>query len=74
VQRTLDEFDTDKDGSLSATEIEAMPEYRRDSTKRADTDNNGTVTRSELVKATQAFLRQRQQGGGGFNRRPGGER
>ncbi|MFP6676864.1 MAG: efflux RND transporter periplasmic adaptor subunit [Pirellulaceae bacterium] len=75
AQSTLDQFDTDKDGSLSSEEIDAMPENRKSSALRADANKDGSVTRSELVQAMQAMMRGRQQGGGGGgNRRPGGER
>jgi len=61
VQKTFDEFDTDKDGSLSTDEINAMPDFRKAGALRGDADSDGIVTKAELMKAIQ----QRQGGGGG---------
>jgi HlyD family secretion protein len=72
VQGTLDEFDTDKDGSLSATEISAMPDSRQKSTKRADADSDGIVTKAELTKGVQAFMSGAGRQGGGAGREGGG--
>lgn len=65
VQRTLDEYDTDKDGSLSADEIKAMPERNQSRMASADDDGDGAISKSELTKSTDALIKRIQQGGGG---------
>lgn len=65
VAKTLEDFDSNKDGSLTQDEIDAMPEFRKAGMKQADADGNGTVSKDELTKVTEAFIKMRQQGGGG---------
>jgi RND family efflux transporter MFP subunit len=65
VQRSFDQFDADKDGSLSADEISGMDERRKPMVEGADEDGDGKVTKAELTKATQAFIQKMQQQGGG---------
>lgn len=61
----LMQYDTDRDGKLKA---EDLPERMRGIVTRADTDNDGVVTRDELAAMA------RQAGGGPGGRREGGER
>ncbi len=67
VQRTFDEFDTDKNDKLSPEEIANMPEERRSRAGSADTNKDGTITKSEMTQQMQAVRKrmQQQQNGGG---------
>jgi len=49
ADKTLASSDTDKDGKLSSTEIDAIDERFRDRVKQSDTNRDGSVDRSELV-------------------------
>lgn len=73
VARTLEEFDTDKDGKLQAAELAAMPEDRRSRMGDVDTNKDGDIDRAELTaamaKVAQMIRDRMQQGGGGA---PGG--
>lgn len=71
IANTLERFDTDKDGKLSAAEIAGMDERYRERYAGADTNGDGFVDRAEMMPvATAAVQRikemQAQQGGGGF--------
>jgi HlyD family secretion protein len=75
VNRSFDEFDADKDGSLSMAEIDAMPERSKESAKAADSDADGKVTRSELTVAMAkvvARIRAAMSGGGAGGGAAGG--
>ena len=60
VARSMERNDTDGDGKLSASEIEAIDSQFRDGVKAADSDGDGVVTKDELTKSIQARM-----GGGG---------
>ncbi len=71
ITRALEQFDTDKDGKLSTTEIAGMDERFRDRYATADTNGDGFIDRAEMMPvATAAVQRikemQAQGGGGGF--------
>ncbi len=72
IARTLDSFDTDKDGTLSADELNAIPEERRGRLIAADTNGDGSVDRTELTVAMNEVMKRIQQGGGGLGGQPGG--
>lgn len=48
-------LDTDSDGTLSATELEAIPADRRGMITAADADGDGSVTKEEFTKAMSKF-------------------
>ena len=60
VDRSMERSDTDGDGQLSASEIEAMDSQFRGFVKAADGDGDGVVTKAELMKSFQSRM-----GGGG---------
>lgn len=60
VDRSMERSDTDGDGQLSASEIEAMDSQFRGFIKAADGDGDGIVTKAELMKSFQSRM-----GGGG---------
>lgn len=71
IANTLERFDTDKDGKLSAAEIAGMDERYRERYAGADTNGDGFVDRAEMMPVATAAVqrikeRQAQQGGGGF--------
>jgi HlyD family secretion protein len=51
VNRAFEQFDTDKDGMLSATEVAGMPERQRAGVAEADTDGDGNLSRAEVTTA-----------------------
>ncbi len=57
---SMDRSDTDRDGKLSASEIEAIDAQFRSGVKAADTNGDGVVTKDELTKSIQSRM-----GGGG---------
>jgi RND family efflux transporter MFP subunit len=66
VARTLEEYDTNKDGTLQASELAAMPEDRRGRMGEADTNKDGNIDRAELTTAmarVAQMIRERMQGG-----------
>lgn len=73
VARTMEEFDTNKDGKLQAAELAAMPEDRRSRMGDVDTNKDGDIDKAELTaamaKVAQMIRERMQQGGGGA---PGG--
>ena len=60
VDRSMERSDTDGDGQLSASEIEAMDSQFRGFIKAADGNGDGIVTKAELMKSFQSRM-----GGGG---------
>ncbi|MEC7407600.1 MAG: HlyD family efflux transporter periplasmic adaptor subunit, partial [Planctomycetota bacterium] len=60
VNQSMERSDTDGDGQLSASEIEAMDNQFRGFVKAADGDGDGVVTKAELMKSFQSRM-----GGGG---------
>ena len=60
VKMSMDRSDTDRDGKLSASEIEAIDAQFRSGVKAADTNGDGVVTKDELTKSIQSRM-----GGGG---------
>jgi HlyD family secretion protein len=60
VTRIMERADTDKDGKISAEEIQAMDPERSGSVKAGDTDGDGAVTREELLQGLKSRM-----GGGG---------
>lgn len=50
----MSSVDTNKDGQLSKDEIQAIPAERRGTVEGADSDNDGNVSRQELLKAIKA--------------------
>lgn len=69
VNRIMESNDKDEDGILSAEEIEGIPEQFRDRLTAADADEDGTISKDELLKYYTERAAQRGSGGGG---RPGG--
>ncbi|MDX1945448.1 MAG: HlyD family efflux transporter periplasmic adaptor subunit [Pirellulaceae bacterium] len=66
VSRAFDENDTDKDGKLSQSEIDAMDERRKQMFAAADTTGDGFIDQSEAtVAAAQAIQRMRERAGPG---------
>lgn len=61
VNMSMQRSDTDGDGKLSASEIEAIDGQFRAGVKAADTDGDGIVTKDELTKS----FKSRMGGGGG---------
>jgi hypothetical protein len=55
-------MDTDKDGKLSAAEMDSMPPQLKERLGNADANNDGGVDQGEL---TAAFAKMRAAGGGG---------
>ena len=62
VTRIFERLDGDGDGKLSSEEINQMDPDRRGLVDSADTDGDGTVTRSELMGAARKRM---SEGGGG---------
>ena len=60
-------------GILSAEEIEGIPEQFRDRLTAADADEDGTISKDELLKYYTERAAQRGSGGGGGGRPGGGE-
>ena len=60
VSRSMERNDTDKDGKLSAEEIQAIDSQYRSSVSAADKDGDGAVTRAELTES----IKKRMSGGG----------
>ena len=54
VKRSMERNDTDKDGKLSSDEIAKIDRRFRGSISEADSDGDGFVSRSELLKSTKA--------------------
>lgn len=74
VNRSFEQFDADKDGTLSAKEIEGMPERQRGNLAEADTDGDGNISRAEMTVAMAkvvAMIKARMSQGGGAGG-PGG--
>ncbi len=67
VQMMLDRFDTNGDGQLDASELDALEGRMRDRLAQADTDNDGIISREELVESSRRMMEQMQRNGG-----PGG--
>ncbi|WP_390622347.1 HlyD family efflux transporter periplasmic adaptor subunit [Novipirellula aureliae] len=69
---SMDLYDTDSDGMISTTEIDAIDDpNRRDSMSAADTNGDGNVSRAELIEAIRKRTGNASGGPGG---RGGGER
>lgn len=67
VNRSFEQFDTDKDGMISSSEMAAMPERSKSSMAEADTDGDGNISRSEATVAMAkvvARIKAAMQGGG----------
>ena len=69
----MESNDKDEDGILSAEEIEGIPEQFRDRLTAADADEDGTISKDELLKYYTERAAQRGSGGGGGGRPGGGE-
>ncbi|MFO1064584.1 MAG: HlyD family efflux transporter periplasmic adaptor subunit [Pirellulales bacterium] len=67
VDRTFSTADADKDGKITAKELESLEEQIRERVKRNDTNGDGTIERAEMLQAVKKRMAQPQQGGG-----PGG--
>jgi HlyD family secretion protein len=61
VNMSMQRNDTDGDGKLSSSEIDAIDSQFKDGVKAADANGDGEVTKEELTKSIQA----RMSGGGG---------
>ncbi|HMO92303.1 MAG TPA: HlyD family efflux transporter periplasmic adaptor subunit [Pirellulaceae bacterium] len=70
VDRSMERYDTDGDGILSASELENVDDRMRAMISEADTDRDGSITRDELKLAMERMMRRMQENGGGFG--PGG--
>jgi HlyD family secretion protein len=69
IARSLEQYDSDKDGKLSSTEIGAMDERFRDRYATADKNSDGFVDRAEMMPiATAAVqrIKEMQSQGGSF--------
>ena len=69
IARSLEQFDSDKDGKLSSTEIGGMDERFRDRYATADKNTDGFVDRAEMMPiATAAVprIKEMQSQGGSF--------
>ncbi len=53
VNMSMQRYDTDSDGKLSAEEIGAIDSQWSSGIKAADTDGDGAVSRAELLKSIQ---------------------
>jgi hypothetical protein len=51
VDRSFEQYDSDGDGVISASEMESMDERARGMARGADGDGDGNVTRSEMLSA-----------------------
>jgi EF hand len=51
----VEELDTDKDGTLSKAELEAVPEKFRNKLLESDADKDGTLNKEEFAKAKEAL-------------------
>lgn len=51
----VEELDTDKDGMLSKTELEAVSERFRNKLLESDADKDGTLNKEEFAKAKEAL-------------------
>jgi hypothetical protein len=58
---SIDELDADKDGALSKTELEAVPERMRGYLLKSDADMNGELSKEELAKAKEEMAKRREQ-------------
>jgi HlyD family secretion protein len=61
--------DADGDGKLSASEIEGLNDRQKESAKNFDTNSDGVLERSEILKG---INKMRQEGGGAAGGGPGG--
>jgi HlyD family secretion protein len=61
VAQTLAQYDTDGDGILSAEELAAVPEERREGMMRGDLNGDGQLDRAELLASTRRFLQMMQE-------------
>ena len=69
ITRSLEQYDTDKDGKLSTAEIGGMDERFRDRYAAADANGDGFVDRAEMMPVATAAVQQMkemQAQGGGF--------
>ena len=67
VDRSFEQYDTDKDDMLSTEEVAAVPEQFRGSMNEADTDGDGKISKAELtvtMAKVVARIRAMQNGGG----------
>lgn len=55
----MEELDADKDGALSKTELEAVPERFRARLLENDTDKDGALSKEEWAKAKEAAAKRR---------------
>ncbi len=51
----VEELDTDKDGMLSKTELEAVSERFRNKLLESDADKDGTLNKEEFAKAKESL-------------------
>ena len=65
VARTLEQFDTNGDGVLSAEELESAPEQIRSGLLRGDANGDGQLDREELRAAMARFAAMMRGGGAG---------
>ena len=72
VDRMMQRYDTNSDGTIDAGEIANIEERARDRVKQGDQNGDGKVTKQEMAQAMDAMMKRFQGGGGGG--RPGGGR
>jgi len=72
ANRVMESNDKDEDGILSAEEIEGISEQYRSRLTAADADEDGAISKDELLKYFTDRAAQRGSGEGGGGGRPGG--
>jgi hypothetical protein len=65
VDGMLQRMDSNGDGALEESELEAIPAEFRDRMKSNDADGDGKITRDELMQGMQRMMEERMRDGGG---------
>ncbi|MEO1614493.1 MAG: efflux RND transporter periplasmic adaptor subunit [Planctomycetota bacterium] len=56
ASRTMEKYDTDSDGKISAEEMKAVDSRFADRLKSADTDGDGAISKDELTKSMKSMM------------------
>jgi hypothetical protein len=64
AERSLERYDTNRNGKIDSEEVNQIDERRREFVQRGDTNGDGEITRDELIQAGQQMMDRFQSGGG----------
>ena len=64
IDRSMDRYDTNSDGSIDADELANIDGRAKDMMSNADSNGDGSVSRAELEKSMSDMMKRFQQGGG----------